>query len=276
MKLDIHQPIYRKLESFKSSNRIPNIIFHGPNGGGKHTIVNNFITQLYNNDAKLLKDYVMITNCAQGKGIKFVREDLKFFAKKNIGRTFESDKHNPYFKTIVMTNADKLTVDAQSALRRCIEQFNKTTRFIIIVEDKYKLLKHIVSRFCDIYVPLPILNNSVPENLHIYTQNNFIDLTKYNANRYRLLHRHLARADKKDQNTLCELANSLHQKGFSGIDLMAYIKNNADMDRLYKYELLLWLNKIKSEFRSESLFMFYVLNYIFVRSDINLENLLFM
>ena len=276
MQLDIHQSIYSKLESFKSSNRIPNIIFHGPNGGGKHTIVNNFITQLYNNDAKLLKDYVMITNCAQGKGIKFVREDLKFFAKKNIGKTIEPDKHNPYFKTIIMTNADKLTVDAQSALRRCIEQFNKTTRFIIIVEDKYKLLKPIVSRFCDIYVPLPVLNKAVPENLHIYTQKNFLDLTKYNANRYRLLHRYITRANKTDQNTLCELANSLHQKGFSGIDLMTYIKNNADMDCLYKYELLLWLNKIKSEFRSESLFMFCVLNYIFVRSDINLENLLFM
>ena len=47
------------------------------------------------------------------------------------------------FKSIILLNADKLTIDAQSALRRCIEVFNHTTRFFIIVEDRYKLLKPI-------------------------------------------------------------------------------------------------------------------------------------
>ena len=41
-------------------------------------------------------------------------------------------------------NADKLTIDAQSALRRLIELFSHTTRFFIIIEDKYKLLKPIL------------------------------------------------------------------------------------------------------------------------------------
>ena len=41
------------------------------------------------------------------------------------------------------TNADKLTIDAQSALRRCIELFSHNTRFFIVVEDKNKLLRPI-------------------------------------------------------------------------------------------------------------------------------------
>ena len=48
-----------------------------------------------------------------------------------------------------LKHADKLTIDAQSALRRCIELFSHTTRFFIIVEDKNKLLKPIISRFCN-------------------------------------------------------------------------------------------------------------------------------
>ena len=55
-----------------------------------------------------------------------------------------------FFKSIVLFNADKLTIDAQSALRRCIEQFSHTTRFFIVVEEQSKLLKPIVSRFCNI------------------------------------------------------------------------------------------------------------------------------
>ena len=84
MELNIHTNIHHKLHTFKKTNRIPNIIFHGPSGGGKHTIVNSFINTIYNNDHELIKKYVMNTNCAHGKGIKFVREDLKFFAKTNI------------------------------------------------------------------------------------------------------------------------------------------------------------------------------------------------
>ena len=43
----------------------------------------------------------------------------------------------------------KLIIDAQCALRRSIEIYSKTTRFIIILEDKNKLLKPLISRFCD-------------------------------------------------------------------------------------------------------------------------------
>ena len=80
----LHSDIYEKLKYFRENNKIPNIIFHGPSGGGKHTIVNTFINDIYNSNKELLKAYVMYVNCAHGKGIKFVREELKFFAKTHI------------------------------------------------------------------------------------------------------------------------------------------------------------------------------------------------
>jgi DNA polymerase III delta prime subunit len=160
--LNIHQSIKEKLDYFHKIHKIPNIIFHGPYGSGKKTLVNEFISKIYDDNRDKMKTFVMYVNCAHGKGIKFIREELKFFAKTQI-----NTNGGDVFKSIVLINADKLTMDAQSALRRCIELFNHNTRFFIIVEDKYKLLKPILSRFCEIYVAEPVIQG-LPINLYKY------------------------------------------------------------------------------------------------------------
>lgn len=140
--------VLKQLNYFISIRKIPNLIFHGSSGTGKRTIVGNFINQIYGCDRARVKSNVMFVNCAHGKGIKFIRDELKYFAKANM-----QCNDNNMFKSIVLMNADELTIDAQSALRRCIELFSHNTRFFIIVENKYKLLNPILSRFCEIYVP---------------------------------------------------------------------------------------------------------------------------
>ena len=132
------------------------------------------INNIYDNNKEKIKSFVMHVNCSHGKGIKFIRDELKFFAKTHINSNFGNT-----FKTILLLNADKLTMDAQSALRRCIELFSHNTRFFIIAEDKYKLMKPILSRFCEIYIPEPFVNNK-SINLHQYNiMNNF--KTKINS-----------------------------------------------------------------------------------------------
>ena len=162
--INYHPEINDKLTFFLKSGKIPNIIFHGTSGSGKRTIVHKFISDIYQNDKKLIKHYVMYVNCAHGKGIKFVRDELKFFAKTHVNIEGAGN-----FKTIVLSNADELTIDAQSALRRCIELFSHTTRFFIIVQDKYKLLRPILSRLCEIFVSEPIINGQ-KYNLHKYSK----------------------------------------------------------------------------------------------------------
>jgi hypothetical protein len=140
--------VLKQLKYFISVRKIPNLIFHGSSGTGKRTIVGNFINQIYEGDRNRVKSNVMFVNCAHGKGIKFIRDELKYFAKANM-----QCNDNNMFKSIVLMNADELTIDAQSAFRRCIELFSHNTRFFIIVENKYKLLNPILSRFCEIYIP---------------------------------------------------------------------------------------------------------------------------
>ena len=145
-----HKTVYEKLAFFLKTKKIPNIIFHGPFKSGKKRILNEFLQEIYNNDKQHLKVNVMNVNCCHGKGIKFVREELKNFAKVNIQQ--QPNVSSILFKSVILQNADCLTIEAQSALRRCIELFTHNTRFFLVIEKKHKLLQPILSRFCDIYI----------------------------------------------------------------------------------------------------------------------------
>ena len=170
MSLHIHTNIQNKLMIFYEKKKIPHIIFHGPSCSGKRTNVHDFINIIYKNNKENIKNFVMYVDCSQGKGIKFIREDVKLFSKTHI-HSIDGNM----FKSIILLNADKLTLDAQSALRRCIELFSHNTRFFIIAEDKYKLIKPILSRFCEIFVPQPTIKG-LPINLYNYNLNKTFQL----------------------------------------------------------------------------------------------------
>jgi DNA polymerase III delta prime subunit len=267
--IQIHESITNKLQYFIDNKKIPNIIFHGPSGSGKRTIVNNFVLNIYENDKELLDAYVMHVNCAHGKGIKFVRDDVKFFAKTHI-----NIKGTGHFKTIILYNADKLTIDAQSALRRCIELFSHTTRFFIIVEDKYRLLKPILSRFCEIFVCEPIINGK-KINLHKYTTDKSFGIDKEESKRRTWLKDAIKTTDLTDYKTIMEFSNKIYNLGYSGLDILAYVET-SDIDNLKKHELLLIFHKVKREIRNEKLLMIFMFNFIFIRINYDLENISFM
>jgi GTPase SAR1 family protein len=273
-----HPEIDEKLNFFLKTGKIPNIIFHGASGSGKRTIVNKFIGNIYQNNKTLIKNYVMYVNCAHGKGIKFVRDELKFFAKTHVNVEGAGN-----FKTIVLSNADELTIDAQSALRRCIELFSHTTRFFIIVQDKYKLLKPILSRLCEIFIYEPTINGK-KVNLHKHNIQDTFHVTETSDKKmYKWLDKvfqpFLPTQDSVHTSSiqdLMELANKLYEKGYSGLDLMKYIEQLPMSDAMKKYQMLLVFNKIKKEFRNEKLFILFILNFLLLRSDYDLENISFM
>ena len=283
-KLNIHQDIIKKMNFFKESKQIPNIIFHGSNGSGKHTLVYNFISDIYNNDKELIKAYVMNVNCAHGKGIKFVRDEFKFFARTHI-----NIKGSCNFKTIVLSNADKLTIDAQSAMRRCIELYSYNTRFFIIVEDKYKLLKPILSRFCEIFVPEPIVNGK-KINLYQYViektfkQND--DDRDYSELLYEMIDREKVKwvlnsddCDGSSNNTyksIMEFSTRIYESGYSALDIISYLEKKNDVDDLKRNQLLICFQKVKREIRNEKLLIVFMLTFIFIRFDYNLENITFI
>jgi DNA polymerase III delta prime subunit len=187
---------------------------------------------------------------------------------------------NGNFKTIVLLNANELTIDAQSALRRCIELFSHTTRFFIIVQDKYKLLKPILSRLCEIFVYEPMIKGK-RINLHKHNLNKTFNVVVPEKKMYNwfdaninplklILHENDLYIKLMDLSTKC------YEKCYSGLDLMNYIANCKDIDELKKYKMLLVFNKIKKDFRNEKLFILFILNFMLLRSNDDLDNISFM
>ena len=273
--LNIHQSIKEKLKYFQSIHKIPNIIFHGPSGSGKRTIVHEFIHNIYNSDREKIKSLVMYVNCAHGKGIKFIRDELKFFAKTHI-----NSNGGDIFKSIVLLNADKLTVDAQSALRRCIELFSHNTRFFIIVEDKYKLLRPILSRFCEIYISEPEFKGK-PINLYKYNLEETFKLTDIKLQRNEWLKKELNKCQcenkKLTEIELLGFVTKLYEKAYNALDIIKLIEDGfTNITTQKRYELLIAFNKVKKEIRNEKLLLLFILNFIFFDKTAILENMSFM
>ena len=276
MSLNIHQTIKEKLEYFHEIHKIPNIIFHGPSGTGKRSLVNDFIHKIYDNDREKIKSFVMYVNCSHGKGIKFIREELKFFAKTHI-----NSNGGNIFKSIVLLNADKLTMDAQSALRRCIELFSHNTRFFIVAEDKYNLMKPILSRFCEIYVPEPVLNGQII-NLYKYNLNETYKMKDIKSQRQDALKKDILKSVSKKSTIkeLMDFCTKIYEKGYSALDILTLLENHKFLEGVItpekRYELLISFNRVRREFRNEKLLFLFILNFIFLSSELCLENISFM
>ena len=307
----IHQEVITKLGHFIANKKIPNIIFHGPNGCGKNTILSNFIRDVYNDLKPIIKTHVMTVNCAYGRGIRFIREDLKYFAKTNLDTV-----HGEMFKSIVLLNADKLTIDAQSALRRCIELFCHSTRFFIVVEDKNKLLKPILSRFCEIYVPPPPTSKGgrkIPaSNLHTVKLEQVLGFKKHQVARIMSLKRILLKNGISVTSTtiatptvtttpnisytqLIEISEHLVENGYSALDVIRILEDvinttslenengsetesekDSENELFRNHELLLAFNGVKREFRNEKLLILFILYFIVFRSELDLKNITFI
>lgn len=267
-KLQIHENIIQKLHYFHEIHKIPNILFHGVSGCGKKTIVNDFINMIYENNKEKIKAFTMYVNCAHGKGIKFIRDELKFFAKTHI-----NSNGGNIFKSIILLNADKMTIDAQSALRRCIEIFSHNTRFFIIVENKYKLLKPILSRFCEIYIPEPIYNGK-PINLYNYNIINTYNNKDIKKLRMEWLKKEIDTIHKSNNLNIMKTAMKLYEKGYTGIDLIYCLENDIiSINEKRKYELLFTFQKVRSEIRNEKIFITFILNLLFVDTTSTLDDI---
>jgi len=260
--LSIHENIRHKLEGFLATQRIPHLIFHGSPGSGKRTLVYDFINKIYGGDKHKVKTNVMFVNCAHGKGIKFIRDELKFFAKTNIQGT-----QGVSFKTIVLFNADSLTIDAQSALRRCIELFSYNTRFFIVVENKHKLLNPILSRFCEIYIPEYIDGEGKVQNLHqvhlAARMGPVIDRSDWFTSRFD----GICTTANTNTNTninqkLVDIATDAYEAGLSCLDLIQWIRNSDKWSEMQKIDTAICFQKIKAEYRCEKLLMLYILDFL--------------
>jgi hypothetical protein len=152
-----------------------------------------------------------------------------------------------------------------------------------VVEDKYKLLKPILSRFCEIYVSEPILDNE-SINLYTYNLNETFKLSTIKTQRMDWLKKEIQKIIQKEkkftQDDLLVTSIKFYEKAYSSIDLIFLLENSTIFKKILtddkRYELLFAFHKIKREFRNEKILIMFIINFIFFNIDLNLENMSFI
>ena len=128
--------IIKRIESLTNSLNIPHLLFAGPAGTGKSTLALIIVKELFKENWK--ENYLEL-NASDERGINVVREKVKNFARtKSLG--------NVPFKIIFLDEADALTPEAQQALRRTMENYSSTCRFILSCNYSSKIIDPIQSR----------------------------------------------------------------------------------------------------------------------------------
>ena len=128
--------IIKKVQNLTRSLNIPHMLFAGPAGTGKSTLALIVVKELFGINWK--ENYLEL-NASDERGIDVVRQKVKDFARtKSMG--------NVPFKVIFLDEADALTREAQQALRRTMENFTNTCRFILSCNYSSKVIDPIQSR----------------------------------------------------------------------------------------------------------------------------------
>ncbi|WP_191967092.1 MULTISPECIES: replication factor C small subunit [Haloferax] len=160
------EEIVERLRSYIERDDLPHLLFAGPAGVGKTTSATAIARAIYGDD---WRGNFLELNASDQRGIDVVRDRIKNFARSSFGG------HD--YRIIFLDEADSLTNDAQSALRRTMEQFSDNTRFILSCNYSSKIIDPIQSR-CAVFRFSPLGDAAIADQTRDIADAEGIELTE--------------------------------------------------------------------------------------------------
>lgn len=131
------------LKDVLKSGNLPHLLFYGPSGSGKTSTILALAMELFGPNK--YNDRILELNASDERGINVVRNKIISFAKSSIGNKDPNYSCPPY-KIIILDEADAMTTEAQSALRKTMEDYSNITRFCFICNYVNQIIGPLRSR----------------------------------------------------------------------------------------------------------------------------------
>ena len=207
------------------------LIMYGPNGCGKEEVVNKLLEKIYGKAAIELKEveyvipsysntktkimikqskyHIIIEPNTNGFDKYLIQEIIQDYAKSELLNII---KYRKLFKVIVINKIDNLSYYAQASLRRTMEKYSNTCKFILISEQLSKIIEPIRSRCLLIRIPLPTKIQILESMLYICDKENI----------------------KIESNKIREIINNSDNKINHAIWLLEMYNNNIPFDKSWE------------------------------------------
>jgi len=197
-----HKDIYNILQIMSNDDSIPHLLFHGPYGSGKKTMVKIFLEMLFGDLVKSTKNvkyneteeefkqsyhHIFIEPKGNNHDRYLIHDVIKLYVSK---ARYNIIKPKHKFKVVVINNLDIMSESVQFSLRRTIEKYSEQCRFILISNSISKVINPISSRCKCICVKTPseteiidyINYVSLKEFVKISLDKMIYIMTNYNGN----------------------------------------------------------------------------------------------
>lgn len=213
-----HDDKIKTLKDMVSNNELTHLLFSGPPGTGKTSLIHTLARLIYGDT---YKNYILDINGSSERGIDTIRNLVTQFIRKQSNKV----------KLVILDEAEALTTEAQNALKSVIEKYSNLARFCLICNDSNKIIPALHSR-CTKLIFSHLSKESIKKRLYEIIRTEHMKITKSAVDSLLEIEH-----DFRQILNIMQSMNSYYDKTIKSSDIYEYLgkPTDEDVDLVIKY-----------------------------------------